>query len=69
MERKCKIVGTHDIVERWAKKGWQHAKDLEFCEAVPILLQGGHASFLKNGVENSSDFAVVALRGLSFVRL
>lgn len=57
MERKCKTVGSHDIkkveLELWAKKEGQPAQSLVFCEAGPVLLRGGSARFLKNGVENS----------------
>lgn len=44
MERKCKIVRSHDTkkveVELWAKKEGQPAKSLVFCEAGPVFLWG-----------------------------
>lgn len=56
-----------DKVELWAKKEGQHVKSPVYCETGPVLFKGGSASFLKTGVENSPDFAIVALRVLSFL--
>lgn len=48
MGRKCRIVGSDDTkkveVELWVKKEGQPAKNLVFCEAGPVLLQGSSAS-------------------------
>lgn len=63
MERKCKIV------TKWSSE--PRKKDMSRAQYTVKLglyfSRGGSASFLKTGVENSPDFAIVALRGLSFL--